>query len=135
MRPLLKIVLLLGVMVPTSACTSTCRSALTLRTQTVNPNAPLAFSTTALSERRWNFNDGQGPFGLKKNAEIWNGRVAQMAFVFIFLQELISGKGVIQGIAEGDPINLATAGLFALTMAGLTGFLALKGAEDYVDDI
>lgn len=35
-------------------------------------------ATTALAERRWNFNDGQGPFGLKKNAEIWNGRVAQV---------------------------------------------------------
>lgn len=35
-------------------------------------------SSTALSERRWNFNEGGGPFGLKKNAEIWNGRVAQV---------------------------------------------------------
>jgi hypothetical protein len=35
-------------------------------------------STTALSERRWNFNSGQAPWGLKKNAEIWNGRVAQV---------------------------------------------------------
>jgi hypothetical protein len=31
-----------------------------------------------LSERRWNFNDGQAPWGMKKNAEIWNGRVAQV---------------------------------------------------------
>jgi hypothetical protein len=35
-------------------------------------------SVTSLLERRWNFNEGQGPFGLKKNAEIWNGRVAQV---------------------------------------------------------
>ena len=35
-------------------------------------------STSALSERRWNFNDGQAPWGLKKNAELWNGRVAQV---------------------------------------------------------
>ena len=35
-------------------------------------------SSTALSERRWNFNEGQGPFGMKKNAETWNGRVAQV---------------------------------------------------------
>lgn len=32
----------------------------------------------SLSERRWNFNEGQSPWGLKKNAEIWNGRVAQV---------------------------------------------------------
>jgi hypothetical protein len=35
-------------------------------------------STTALSERQWNFNEGQGPWGMKKNAETWNGRVAQV---------------------------------------------------------
>ena len=37
-------------------------------------------SNSALSERRWNFNDGQAPWGLKKNAEIWNGRVSQVCF-------------------------------------------------------
>jgi hypothetical protein len=36
---------------------------------------------TALFERRWNFNDGQGPWGLKKNAEIWNGRMAQVSSI------------------------------------------------------
>lgn len=35
-------------------------------------------TTTLLSARRWNFNDGQAPWGLKQNAEIWNGRVAQV---------------------------------------------------------
>jgi hypothetical protein len=35
-------------------------------------------STTALSERQWNFNEGQSPWGLKKNAEVWNGRVSQV---------------------------------------------------------
>ena len=35
-------------------------------------------TTTTLNERQWNFNEGQGPFGLKKNAETWNGRVAQV---------------------------------------------------------
>mmetsp|Transcript_22472 Transcript_22472/g.46821 ORF Transcript_22472/g.46821 Transcript_22472/m.46821 type:complete len:134 (+) Transcript_22472:144-545(+) len=91
-------------------------------------------SSTALSERRWNFNEGQSPWGLKKNAEIWNGRVAQMAFVFVFLQELIQGKGVVQGIQEGDPVNLAAAGAFFVTALGLTGFLALKGDDDYVQN-
>ena len=38
----------------------------------------LSKSSTALQERRWNFNEGQGPWGLKKNAEIWNGRMAQV---------------------------------------------------------
>lgn len=43
----------------------------------VSSTAP-SLSNTALSERRWNFNDGQSPWGLKKNAEIWNGRVSQV---------------------------------------------------------
>ena len=88
--------------------------------------------TTELAERRWNFNDGQSPWGLKKNAEIWNGRVAQMAFVAVLLQELIQGKGVVQGIQEGDPVNLAMAGLTLTSFVGLTAFLALKGDDDYV---
>jgi hypothetical protein len=27
-----------------------------------------------------NFNDGTSPFGLKKNAEIWNGRIGMVSF-------------------------------------------------------
>lgn len=34
--------------------------------------------SSALHERRWNFNDGQAPWGFKKNAEVWNGRLAQV---------------------------------------------------------
>jgi hypothetical protein len=49
-------------------------------------------STTGLFERQWNFNEGQAPWGLKKNAELWNGRVAQVGgeihkvLVFFFLR-------------------------------------------------
>jgi hypothetical protein len=31
-----------------------------------------------LADRQWNFNEGRSPWGLKKNAEIWNGRAAQV---------------------------------------------------------
>ena len=41
---------------------------------------PVAFRSVQLQERRWNFNDGHSPWGLKINAEIWNGRVAQVGF-------------------------------------------------------
>jgi len=91
-------------------------------------------SLTQLSERRWNFNDGQGPWGLKTNAEIWNGRVAQVAFVVIFLQELIQGKGVIQGISDGDFFNYFVLGLTALGTVGLTVWLAIKG-DDSLEEI
>ena len=84
---------------------------------------------TALNERQWNFNRGRGPFGMKKNAEIWNGRAAQMGFTIVLLQELITGKGVVQGIQEGDPFNMVCLGLAVAGTLGLTVFLAIKGKE------
>ncbi|CAJ1957200.1 unnamed protein product [Cylindrotheca closterium] len=91
-------------------------------------------SVTALFERQWNFNEGQSPWGLKKNAEIWNGRVSQMAFVWVFLQELITGKGVVQGIQEGDFFFVANAGLFGVSLLALTVWLAIKGDNDYTKE-
>lgn len=83
--------------------------------------------------RQWNFNEGRGPFGLKKNAEIWNGRFAQMCFVVVLLQELVTGKGVIQGIQEGNPFNIAMLGLTAFSGVALTAFLAIKGKDKFID--
>eukprot|EP00591_Stephanopyxis_turris_P003674 CAMPEP_0195525328 /NCGR_PEP_ID=MMETSP0794_2-20130614/25738_1 /TAXON_ID=515487 /ORGANISM="Stephanopyxis turris, Strain CCMP 815" /LENGTH=150 /DNA_ID=CAMNT_0040655771 /DNA_START=90 /DNA_END=542 /DNA_ORIENTATION=+ len=80
--------------------------------------------------RRWNFNEARGPWGMKNNAEIWNGRVAQMGFVVILLQELITGKGVIQGLQDGDAFSFIMVGATVLSVAGLTGWLAYKGKED-----
>jgi hypothetical protein len=54
-----------------------------------------------------------------------------MAFVLVFLQELIQGKGVIQGFQDGDFVNIAGVGSFAITVLGLTAFLAIKGVDDY----
>lgn len=55
-----------------------------------------------------------------------------MAFVLIFIQELIQGRGVIQGIQEGDVANLAGLGVTVVSVVGLSAFLALKGEDDYV---
>ena len=66
---------------------------------------------------------------MKKNAEIWNGRVAQMAFVIVLLQELITGKGAIASIQDGDALGLAFLGLAVVSTVGLTAFLAIKGDE------
>jgi hypothetical protein len=54
-----------------------------------------------------------------------------MAFTITFLQELIQGKGCIQGFQEGNPINYAFFGLFVVSTLGLTVFLAIKGDDDY----
>mmetsp|Transcript_17143 Transcript_17143/g.27799 ORF Transcript_17143/g.27799 Transcript_17143/m.27799 type:complete len:146 (+) Transcript_17143:90-527(+) len=89
---------------------------------------------TSLSERKWNFNEGQAPWGLKKNAETWNGRVAQVAFVWVFLQELITGKGIFKGLEEGDAFFIANAAAFGLTVVGLTAWLAIQGTDDYTKE-
>ena len=57
-----------------------------------------------------------------------------MAFIFVVLQELIFGKGVVQGLTDGDPIYIACAVLFFASVGGLTLFLAIKGPDNYVDN-
>jgi hypothetical protein len=47
-------------------------------TITTTKTTTIASSTTRLSERKWNFNEGQSPWGMKQNAETWNGRIAQV---------------------------------------------------------
>merc|ERR1712127_873166 len=83
-------------------------------------------STTALAERQWNFNQGRAPWGLKKNAEIWNGRVAQMAFVVTLFQETLTGKGAVASIQDGDLLGYAFLGLAVFSTLGLTVWLAIK---------
>mmetsp|Transcript_1332 Transcript_1332/g.1981 ORF Transcript_1332/g.1981 Transcript_1332/m.1981 type:complete len:147 (-) Transcript_1332:165-605(-) len=89
-------------------------------------------SATALSERKWNFNQGRSPWGLKNNAEIWNGRLAQMAFVVVLLQEAITGKGVVAAIQDGDAVGYAFLGLAVVSTVGLTIWLAIKGDESEI---
>jgi hypothetical protein len=54
-----------------------------------------------------------------------------MAFAITFLQELIQGKGCIQGFQEGNPVNYAFFGLFVVSTVGLTAWLAIVGDDDY----
>ena len=54
-----------------------------------------------------------------------------MAFVWVFLQELITGKGVLKGLEEGDFFFTANLAAFGVCVVGLTGFLAFKGSDDY----
>jgi hypothetical protein len=58
----------------------------------------------------------------------------QVAFVLTFMQELVQGKGVFQGLQEGDPVNIAFFGLAGISIVGLTAFLALKGDDDFTVD-
>ena len=60
---------------------------------------------------------------------------SQVGFTIVFLQELIQGHGVIEGIQNGDVINYGFLGLTAFGMIGLTVWLAIKGEDDFVDSI
>lgn len=57
-----------------------------------------------------------------------------MAFVFVFIQELITGEGVIQGLQEGNPFNIACLGIAVLSTVGLTAWLAIQGTDEYADE-
>jgi hypothetical protein len=59
-----------------------CNSSPSPATRIIKSNSNVRSSSSSqLQERRWNFNEGQSPWGLKRNAEIWNGRVAQVRAV------------------------------------------------------
>jgi hypothetical protein len=57
-----------------------------------------------------------------------------MAFVWVFLQELVTGKGVFKGLEEGDVFFTANLVAFGVCLVGFTGFLAFKGSEDYTKE-
>ena len=138
MKQFLSFLLLLAITAPTytvafvAPSTSLKKSFTNTNKQQHHPSSSSSqhkITSTTLSERQWNFNNGRSPFGLKKNAEIWNGRVAQMAFVIVLLQEVITGKGVVQRVQEGEVVGLLVVGLFGVSVAALTVFLISKGDE------
>lgn len=55
-----------------------------------------------------------------------------MAFTTVLLQELITGKGVIASIQDGDALGLAFVGLAGVSTVGLTIWLAIRGDESEV---
>ena len=57
-----------------------------------------------------------------------------MAFVWVFLQELVTGKGIFKGLEEGDAFFIANAVAFGVCVVGLTGWLALQGEDDYTKE-
>lgn len=55
-----------------------------------------------------------------------------MAFVIVLLQELITGKGVVASIQDGDGLGYAFLGLAGVSTVGLTIWLAIKGDESEI---
>jgi hypothetical protein len=54
-----------------------------------------------------------------------------MGFVWIFLQELITGKGICKEIEAGNPFFIGNAAAFGVAVVALTAWLAIKGKDDY----
>jgi hypothetical protein len=54
-----------------------------------------------------------------------------MAFIWIFAQELITGKGIFKEIDAGNAFFIGNAAAFGVILAGLTVWLAIKGEQDY----
>jgi hypothetical protein len=77
MSPRSLVALLLTLMALVSSTKAFGTRPMVLATRT---NKVASVPRTQLAERRWNFNEGRSPWGLKKNAEIWNGRVAQVLY-------------------------------------------------------
>ena len=59
--------------------------------------------------------------------------MAQVGFTIVLLQELITGKGVVQGLQEGNFLNIAFLGVTVVSVVGLSAFLAIKGKEKFID--
>jgi len=80
---------------------------------------------TGLRKFRWNLNYGRMPWGFAPSGEMWNGRVAMLAFVWVTLQELVTGQGVITAFQKAQtaedlivPVGMVAA--FFLCVAALT---------------
>ena len=54
------------------------------------------FDERGMRKFRWNMNVGREPWGFSLNAEVWNGRIAMLAFFWVLIQEAIVGKGVLE---------------------------------------
>lgn len=80
---------------------------------------------------RWNLNAGRQPWGIATNGEVWNGRVAMISFVWIVLQELITGDGVITVWQQSKPLEdmifpIANIALFVIGIIALTVKIATE---------
>merc|ERR1712100_803894 len=60
------------------------------------------FDERGMRKFRWNMNVGREPWGFSLNAEVWNGRIAMLAFFWVLIQEAIVGKGCITVIQEAE---------------------------------
>mmetsp|Transcript_24625 Transcript_24625/g.79599 ORF Transcript_24625/g.79599 Transcript_24625/m.79599 type:complete len:164 (-) Transcript_24625:76-567(-) len=86
---------------------------------------------TGMRKFGWNLNYSREPWGIAINAEVWNSRVAMVAFVWVVLQELIQGEGVITKFQKAQSIDevyvpIAFAAVFFLGILAIAVRVALE---------
>ena len=97
------------------------------------------FDERGMRKFRWNMNVGREPWGFSLNAEVWNGRIAMLAFFWVLIQEAIVGKGCITVIQEAEHwwqliVPGVTAGTFFVLVAGITNTIASQDGDDFSTD-
>ena len=97
------------------------------------------FDERGMRKFRWNMNVGREPWGFSLNAEVWNGRIAMLAFFWVLIQEAIVGKGCITVIQEAEHwwqliVPGATAGTFFVLVAFVTNTIASQDGDDFSTD-
>ena len=97
------------------------------------------FDERGMRKFRWNMNVGREPWGFSLNAEVWNGRIAMLAFFWVLIQEAIVGKGSITVFQEAEHwwqliVPGVTAGTFFVLVAGITNTIASQDGDDFSTD-
>ena len=97
------------------------------------------FDERGMRKFRWNMNVGREPWGFSLNAEVWNGRIAMLAFFWVLIQEAIVGKGSITVFQEAEHwwqliVPGATAGTFFVLVAFVTNTIASQDGDDFSTD-
>ena len=111
----------------------------------MRPTSPTAlhayndFDERGMRKFRWNMNVGREPWGFSLNAEVWNGRIAMLAFFWVLIQEAIVGKGCITVIQEAEHwwqliVPGVTAGTFFVLVAFVTNTIASQDGDDFSTD-
>ena len=97
------------------------------------------FDERGMRKFRWNMNVGREPWGFSLNAEVWNGRIAMLAFFWVLIQEAIVGKGSITVFQEAEHwwqliVPSVIGGTFFVMVAFVTNTIASQDGDDFSTD-
>jgi hypothetical protein len=83
----------------------------------------------------WNTNENRPPFGFATNAEVWNGRVSMVSFVYLFIQEAIFGPILKPHEGLGGIANTVFTLVFVLGLGAVTAAIWTNQENDQFADV